>query len=97
MLRSGATARDLGWDARKWKEDLGIGLTAFFASVLPIYILQIVLNRLLPKEIAPDPITLYFFAVLLGTVYFRTGRLLPSIVMHMLLNAASLGMAWAMM
>jgi membrane protease YdiL (CAAX protease family) len=97
VARNGASARDFGWDGRKWREDLGTGILAFFATALPIYVLQIALLECLPKEFAPDPIALYFFAVVLGGLYFRTNRILPSIIMHMLLNAGSLGLAWAMM
>jgi membrane protease YdiL (CAAX protease family) len=37
----------------------------------------------------PDPIPLFFFAVWLGFVYRQTGRLLPCIVIHFLLNGLS--------
>jgi membrane protease YdiL (CAAX protease family) len=97
VFQRGATARDLGWDGRKWPADLVAGSVAFFSTAVPIYALQIALGQFLPKEIAPDPIVLYFFAIFLGALYFRTSRILPSIVMHMLLNACSLGLAWAMM
>jgi membrane protease YdiL (CAAX protease family) len=96
-LRHGVSARDFGWDARKWPDDLGIGACAYFAIALPIYAIQIALSLVLPSSIAPDPIAIFFFAVALGTLYFRTSRALPSIVMHMMLNAGSLGLAWAMM
>jgi membrane protease YdiL (CAAX protease family) len=96
-LRHRVSAREFGWDARKWPDDLGIGACAYFAMALPIYAMQIAFSLVLPSGIAPDPIVLFFFAVVLGALYFRTSRALPSIVMHMLLNAGSLGLAWAMM
>lgn len=38
----------------------------------------------------PDPIPLFVFAVGLGYLYQRTNRILPSIVLHLLLNLCSL-------
>jgi membrane protease YdiL (CAAX protease family) len=38
----------------------------------------------------PDPIPLFFLAVGLGYLYRQTHRLLPSVVVHLLLNACSL-------
>jgi membrane protease YdiL (CAAX protease family) len=96
--RAGATAQDLGWDASKFGGDVLAGIAAFFAVVVPIFAIQIVFGAyLLPIEYAPDPISIFFFAVVLGTLYFRTHRLVPSIVMHAMLNGFSLAMAWSMM
>ena len=39
----------------------------------------------------PDPIPLFLLAIGLGYLYQRTHRILPCIVVHMLLNACSLG------
>jgi membrane protease YdiL (CAAX protease family) len=96
-IRHGACLRDFGWDASKWQEDFGTGAIAYFAIALPIYALQVFLGNVLPEGFAPDPIVLFFFAVVLSTLYFRTSRILPSIVMHMMLNAGSLSLAWALM
>jgi len=59
-----------------------------------IYGLNIVLSLLLPKSIAPDPLSLFFLAIVLGTIYYRTRRIVPSISLHMSLNFTSLVMAW---
>jgi membrane protease YdiL (CAAX protease family) len=40
------------------------------------------------------PVPLFVLALGLGYVYARTGRVLPCIVVHMLLNACSLAMLW---
>jgi membrane protease YdiL (CAAX protease family) len=59
----------------------------------PIFISALVFALMhLQKEPSPDPITLFFFALALGYVYQRTHRLLPCVVMHVLLNAASMTM-----
>jgi membrane protease YdiL (CAAX protease family) len=53
---------------------------------------MIALSYILPKKFAPDPIPIFFFAIALGLLYNRTHRALPSIAVHMALNAASLAM-----
>jgi membrane protease YdiL (CAAX protease family) len=91
------TAADLGIDPRKVKSDIGLGLMAFLAVACPIYLLQAVLTWLfawLWPNVATDPIPLFFFALVLGFLYYRTHRLLPAIVLHMALNGASLLIVW---
>ena len=82
--RVGATAVDFGWAPQKIRGDLGLGLATFAVVALPIYAiqgllpkLQELLPKILPPDIAPDPIPLFFFAVVLGFVYYRTHRITP--------------------
>jgi membrane protease YdiL (CAAX protease family) len=89
----GATAADLGWAPRKLPSDVGLGLVAFAAIAVPIYVAQFALVAAFPKYLAPDPVTLFFLALVLGTLYFRTHRIMPSIVVHAALNATSLALA----
>ena len=89
----GATAADLGWVPEKFFADVRLGLLAFAGLAAPIYGLQILLINLLPKYLAPDPAVLFVFALALGTLYCRTHRAVPSIVLHMALNATSLTLA----
>ena len=92
---SGATAADLGFDGKKFLADVRLGLLAFAAIGAPIILLQIVTTTyLLPDHVAADPIPLFFLAVVLGCVYYRTHRITPVIVIHMALNATSLVLAW---
>jgi membrane protease YdiL (CAAX protease family) len=42
----------------------------------------------------PDPVPLFVFALGLGYLYQRTNRILASIFVHFLLNAATLSMMW---
>jgi membrane protease YdiL (CAAX protease family) len=42
----------------------------------------------------PDMIPLFFFSMGLGYLYHRTHRIVPSIVMHLALNLASLTLLW---
>ncbi len=95
-VRVGATAADLGWVPAKFFADVRLGLMTFFGVAAPIYLVQMGLASLLPKYVAPDPLTLFLFALFLGTLYARTHRIVPSIVLHMSLNATSLAMALAM-
>jgi membrane protease YdiL (CAAX protease family) len=85
----GATAADFGWAPAKLRGDAATGLLAFCAAAAPIYTLQWLLSRLLPPYLAPDPFTLFFFALLLGTLYYRRHRIAPGVVAHAALNAAS--------
>jgi len=93
--RAGAKAVDFGWAPEKFFADVRLGLTTFAAVAAPIYGAQITLVWLLPKYLAPDPFVLFPFAIILGTLYWRTHRIVPAIVLHMSLNAASLAMAIA--
>lgn len=93
-VRVGATAVDLGWVPNKFFADVRLGLLAFAGVAAPIYAAQLVLALLLPKYLAPDPFVLFFFAIALGTLYYRTHRVVPVIVLHMSLNVTSLAMAW---
>ena len=91
----GATAADLGWAPRKLPRDIGLGLIAFAAIVVPIFAIQYALVALLAAlkiPVAPDPIPLFLLAIVLGTLYFRTHRIMPSIVVHAALNATSLAL-----
>ena len=45
---------------------------------------------LMHRSHGPDPIPLFLLAVALGYVFSRTGRVLPCIVAHALLNATTI-------
>jgi membrane protease YdiL (CAAX protease family) len=96
-LKTGATAADLGFVAKKVPRDVGLGLAAAGGVILPIFIMQAVLNAVLPSWVAADPLPLFCFAVVLGTLYCRTHRLVASVVLHACLNAASLALLWFFM
>jgi membrane protease YdiL (CAAX protease family) len=92
--RVGATAADLGWAPRKIPSDIKLGLAAFAAVAAPVYAMQLGLRFVLPEYIAPDPFPLFFLAVALGVLYYRTHRIAPLIVLHAVLNGTSLALAW---
>ena len=94
-VRVGASAVDLGLVPAKIGRDVVIGLVAALAILAPIYLLQVLVQTYLtPAKVAGDPVTLVFFAAVLGTLYARTHRIVPAITVHMALNLSSLAMAW---
>jgi len=95
--RVGATAADLGFSAARFWPDVRLGLLSFVAICVPVYLLQLTLSAVLPSWLAPDPITMVFFAMALGFLYYRTHRIVPSIVLHMALNGTSLALAWLLL
>ena len=99
LLKSHArpTMIDLGVSAETFWRDVRLGILAFLSLAAPIYLLQGVLQGLLKNvlkwNIAADPFTLVLFAFVLGTLYYRTHRIVPSVVLHMCLNATSVALA----
>lgn len=91
---AGATAADLGLRRATLRADVRLGLASFLALAPVLYGLQMALTLLLPKRIAADPISLVPFALVVGWLYLRTHRIVPSIVTHMALNATSLLLLW---
>jgi membrane protease YdiL (CAAX protease family) len=57
-------------------------------------VVSALLFALAHAEHGPDPIPLFVLAVGLGYLYRQTGRILPCIVVHMLLNCCTLLMMW---
>jgi hypothetical protein len=87
-----ATALDFGWEPKKLLADARLGLITFLVVAVPTYGCMIGVKKILPESIAPDPIPIFFFAIALGLLYNRTHRIVPSIALHMALNASSLAM-----
>lgn len=92
-VRAGATVADLGIVPEKFWADVRLGVLTFVAIAAPIYTLQDLLARSFPNTV-PDPVTLFFFAIALGVLYYRTHRIVAPIALHMSLNATSLIVAW---
>ena len=90
----GATPRDLGLSRSHLVGDVRLGIAAFFAIAPVVYGVQILGVLTLPERVAADPIALFPFAIVLGYLYQRTHRVLPSVVAHFCLNAFSFGMVW---
>ena len=97
-FRAGATLEDFGLVAEKVFRDVRLGLLLFAALTAPIYLMLYGLVLfVLPEGVVADPIPLFFFALALGIVYYRTHRIVPVIVAHMAFNAYALSMAWLML
>lgn len=90
----GATAADFGFVPEKLGEDIRLGLLAYVAWAPLVLMIQAIATSLLPGWFAADPIALFVFALVLGTLYYRTHRIVPAIVTHMALNTTSLAAAW---
>ncbi len=91
-----ATWADLGIRFDTFFTDLRLALTAFVAIIVPINALQYELVRRFP-DFVPDPIPLTILAVALGYLYFRTQRLMPALLLHLMFNAASMALFFASM
>jgi membrane protease YdiL (CAAX protease family) len=100
LLKSHArpTMIELGFSSEMFWRDVRLGILTFLSLVAPIYLLQGVLQGLLKNvlewNIAADPFTIALFAFVLGTLYYRTHRIVPSVVLHMCLNATSVALAF---
>ena len=75
-------------DPRLIGRGLLAGAGAFLLFLPALRLMEIGLNRLFP-HVVTDPIPLFFFALFLGILADRSGRLAPSVGMHMSLNCFS--------
>lgn len=97
VLRIGvrATWADLGWNAAESWADVRRGLVTFLAVAAPAYLIQFAAKFVCGDRFSPDPAGLFLFALAMGWLYFRTHRILPSLVLHALLNGSSLALLLA--
>ena len=84
----GADRSDLGVPPGGGISDVLTGIATFGLCGPAILALNILLRYQFP-EAATDPIPLFFFSVVLGILFYRTGRLLPCVTMHACLNGFS--------
>jgi len=92
-LAAGATLGDLGMVPGKLWADVQLGMLAFLAATVPVYILLVAATSLLPENTVADPIPLFLLAAVLGGLYYRTHRIVPAIVLHMAFNATGVSLA----
>ena len=93
-----ATAADLGWKLEKLRADAQLGLLALVAAMPPVLAIQIALTTLVKLtgiNYALDPVPLFFLALVLGVLYHRTHRIVPSLVLHIAFNAAAIVLCFA--
>ena len=77
-----------------WRKDVAIGLTAFAAVTGPI-LLSFAAIQPLADNLVLDPLPMFVLAMVLGTLYYRTHRILPSIVLHAAFNMTGVFLALA--
>ena len=83
---TGATLADFGVVPEELISDIRLGILAFFAITPAVYAIQSALTRYWPELAVPDPIPLLLLGLVLGTLYCRTHRIVPSIVLHSMFN-----------
>jgi len=90
FLRIGrrATWRDLGLRFNHLPTDFGIAMVFFVLFVPPIFFIHVAAQNLFPETVT-DPIPLFFFALALGFLFYRTRRLAGCVLLHAMLNATS--------
>ena len=94
-LIRGATSCDLGIDRRKIFGDCLLGFGTACLLTPPIYLLNHGLTTLVGDvALTLDPIPIFFFSVGTGVLYFRTHRILPGIMFHMVFNGIAVVSAY---
>jgi len=84
----GATWNDLGLRFHRLPSDFGWAILFFVLFVPSIILLNVALRNLLPETVT-DPIPLFFFALALGFLFYRTRRLAGCVLLHAMLNGFS--------
>ncbi len=83
----GATWTDLGIVPRKLLTDVKLGLLALLAVTPPLLLLFGFCQSVFPENVTPDPVPLFFLALALGVLCYRTRRIAPAIVLHAAFNS----------
>ncbi len=85
----GATWADLGMVPRKLLTDVKLGLLAALAMIPPVLLLFKFCKDVFPENVTPDPVPLFFLALALGILCYRTRRIGPAIVLHAAFNGVN--------
>jgi membrane protease YdiL (CAAX protease family) len=84
----GVSFCELGFRANRIFYDLAIAAGTFIVSAPLILSVNMSLRNNFPDKIT-DPIPLFMFSIILGMLYYRTGRLFPCVALHAFLNGFS--------
>jgi membrane protease YdiL (CAAX protease family) len=84
-----ATPTDLGVVPDRLASDLRLGLVGFLAVAVPVFGIHAGVKACLPENVVADPTPLFFLGLALGIFYYRTHRIIPSIIAHAAFNAVS--------
>lgn len=87
VIRS-VSLRDLGLKRASFQMDFGLPVILFMLVVPVILSVHAWINRFYPDTVT-DPIPLFLFSLALGSLIYKTGRLVPCILLHALLNGFS--------
>lgn len=90
---AGAEAADLGWAPRRFGEDVRLGLWGWLGATAPVYLAFALAKTVVPADWAADPVPLLPLAIVLGTIYYRTHRIVGPIVLHAAFNLTGLILA----
>jgi membrane protease YdiL (CAAX protease family) len=93
---AGATLADFGIVPSKMLHDLRTAGVTFLAVTVPVLATNVAASELLPRGVVSDPIPIFFLAIALGILYYRTHRIVPSLALHMAFNAVGVFIAIAM-
>jgi membrane protease YdiL (CAAX protease family) len=77
---------------QRWRR---LGLRAWPRGLVPVLVSSAAF-ALMHLGHGLDPIPLFVLALVLGYLYFKTHRLLPSLVVHMALNALAMAQLWSL-
>ncbi|GHT36561.1 hypothetical protein FACS189427_08400 [Planctomycetales bacterium] len=84
-----ADAEDLGWDNNYFSKYLFADFKTavkYAVFVIPaVMLIHIASRLLLPNEIT-DSVPIFFFSLALGFLFYKTRRILPSILLHLFFN-----------
>jgi membrane protease YdiL (CAAX protease family) len=84
-----ADVKDLGWDNNYFGKYLFADIKTaikYAVFVIPaVMLIHIASRLLLPNEIT-DPVPIFFFSLVLGFLFYKTRRILPSILLHLFFN-----------
>lgn len=83
-----ATPKDIGFDSGKIFLDLTLAGLAFIITTPLVLTLNYCLQKLFPESVV-DPIPLFFLALVLGALFYKTRRIQSSIILHALFNGLS--------
>jgi len=84
-------AKDLGWDSKYLLSDIKTAAVWALFVIPAVMLVRIAANFLLPYQIN-DPIPLFFFSLVLGFLFYKTRRLAPCVILHLLFNGFSFTM-----
>lgn len=85
LFLRGATLQDFGWKQEQLRNDASLAGLLFLIATPAVLGVNSIAKTCFPGTVT-DPIPIFLLAVILGTLFYRTGRVFPCIVLHALFN-----------